>query len=527
MIVFDKAFLNGRFYSMRGEGETFEAMLVHDGKILATGNNEEIRQYPVRESIDLEGRAVLPGMIDTHCQIPEMVDDGRKVDLKSARSFADVRKLLGEGLRKLGTGKWLIGRGLSSMLLAENAFPDRYELDKVTAEVPIYITSFDGHSLMGNSALLKAVGIDSSYIPASGEFVEFDGNHEPTGIFKEIAMAKRILDYCPPLYSDDAECKDAIESYLRHYTGLGYTTVHSVFGNRPSQLLRADLYEELEREHRLPLRINMNWRNQYENGMHLITGLGSDRLKLGPSKFFSDGAMSECTAYLSKEYVDRPGTRGSLQQPEEEFRASVKRAYELGNNVCIHIIGDAALDVVMDLIEEIMDPERPNRFELLHCAVTRPDQLERLKKLPVLVEKQPIFIQAPNTIHGEKRLGTLNPYYHSLKSFFDAGIRVAGGTDGPLSDMNPFMGIQCAVTRKSKDGSVTINPQERISVYEAVQMFTVNGSYANFEEHLKGTLEPGKLADFIVTERDIFESPVDEIGKIKVLAAYVGGEATF
>lgn len=524
-MVFDQAFVNGRIYTMDRAGTRAEAMLVHNGRILAVGSNEEISAQAVRRKTDLEGHTVIPGLIDTHCHVPEMVDDSRKVDLSGARSIRDVQDLLRKGLETLKPGKWLLGRGLSSNLLEEQRLPDRYDLDQVSTAVPIYVMTFDGHSSMGNSRLLETAEIGKGYVPAEGEFLEFDGEGVPTGIFKEAAISSRILRHCPPMYKDETEAQEAIREFLLSYGKLGYTTLHTILGLWPSELSQTRLYQMMERKGTLPLRLNLCWCDCYENNMDILSGLGNERVRLSACKFFADGAMSERTAYLSREYADQPGWRGCMVLEEETFRRRVERAYRLGNDVGIHIIGDAALDVVLKLIEDIRDPESPAHFELIHCAVTRPDQLERMRKLPVVVHKQPIFIAAPTTLRGEEKLGELNRWYHGLRSFLDAGIRVTGGTDGPLSDMDPFTAMECAVTRKSFDGKTVVNPEERISVEEAVRMFTADAAFAGREEAYKGTLEAGKAADFILLDRDIFTAAPEEIHCVRAVRTYVGGEA--
>lgn len=526
MLKFDKAFLHGKIYTMEECGACVEAMLVHDGKILAVGTDEEIAAYPVRETIDLQGRPVIPGLIDTHCHIPLMVDDSRKVDLANARSMQEVLDLLAARLPNLKKGQWLLGRGLSSVLLAERRLPDRRDLDRVSREVPIYIMSFDGHSCMGNSVLLAAVGIGTNYQPRPGEIVEMNAG-EPTGIFKEATISVHILQHCPSLYADDSDAREAVHQCLLESSRQGYTTMHSILGFSASPLDRASIYQEMEREKTLPMRVNMCYCDCYEDPMSIVSGLGDDMLRLGACKFFADGAMSEWTAYLSQDYADRTGWRGTMVLEPEAFCAKVERAYSLGNEVAIHIIGDAALDIVLDLIERIWDPSRKSRFELIHCAVARPDQLERMKKLPVVIHKQPIFIAAPTTLKGEEKLGDLNRYYHGLHSFLDAGLLVTGGTDGPLSDMNPFHGMACAVSRKAFDGKTVVNPQECIDVYSAVRMFTANAAYAGYEEQCKGTLEAGKLADFIILDRDIFQIDPEEISQVAVVRTYLGGESLY
>ena len=179
MLVFDKAFVNGKIHTMDNANTQAEAMLVHDGRILAVGSSGEIGAYPVRQRVDLEGRTVIPGLIDTHCHVPEMVDDSRKVDLADARSIQEVVDRMRKGLETLKPGKWLLGRGVSSALLAEQRLPNRWDLDQVSDTVPIYIMTFDGHSCMANSKLLEIAGIGKGYQPAEGEIVEFDGSGEP------------------------------------------------------------------------------------------------------------------------------------------------------------------------------------------------------------------------------------------------------------------------------------------------------------------------------------------------------------
>lgn len=526
-MIFDSAFINGNIYTMENPDAKVSALLVHDGKIFMIGTDEEITKYQVKEIINLNGKTVIPGLIDTHCHIPEMVEDSRKADLENATSIDEVIKILSEKLSALKKNKWLIGRGLSSGLLKENRLPNRYDLDKVTKDIPVYIMTFDGHSGMCNSKLLEIAGIGKGYSPEVGEIVEFDAQGEPTGIVKEAAITAKLLAKCPPLFEDDIECKEAIRDCLTDFSKMGYTSQHTILGLWPSSLSRAGLYEEMNREGTLPMRINMCFCDEYENGMNIVSGIGDDMVSLGACKFFADGAMSENTAFISQEYADEPGNNGCLVYPEEQLKAKIKKAYDLGNDVCIHIIGDAALDVVLNIIEEIMIPGRDNRFELIHCAVTRPDQIERMSKLPVIVHKQSIFIKAPTTLNGERKLGKLNKYYHGVKSFLDAGITVTGGTDGPLSNMNPFVGMECAVTRVSYDDKTVVNPQECIDVYTAVKMFTANAAYAGRCEDRKGILKEGMLADFIVLNKDIFSIDRFDIHTVRVEKTYLGGKAVY
>lgn len=526
-MIFDKAFINGKVYTMENPYTVAEAMLVHDGKIFETGTTEQISKYDVKQTVDLKGKTVIPGLIDTHCHIPEMVEDGIKADLEHVKSIDEAIEVLKEYAKTLKKGKWIIGRGISSALLKEKRFPNRYELDRVSKDIPIYISAFDGHSSMGNSKIMEFAGIDKNYVPKTGEIIEKDENGEPTGIFKETLITEKLLEKAPPMFENDEEAKEAIHNLLLKSSKMGYTTLHTILNLWPSVISRARLFEEMNSEGTLPMRINMCFCDEYENGMNITSGIGDDMVRLSSCKFFVDGAMSERTAYLSKDYVDKPGCRGTMVHSEEDFEKIVTKAYELGNDVCIHIIGDAALDVVLNLIDKIYNPKQNSRFELIHCAVTRPDQIERLKNMPVIVNKQPIFIKAPTTLKGEEKLGELNKYYHGLKSFTDAGIIVTGGTDGPLSDMNPFMAMECAVTRKGFDEKTVVNPQECIDIYTAVEMFTAKAAYAGREEKKKGMLKEGMLADFIVLDRNIFTVDANDIHDVKVEETYLGGQPLY
>ena len=527
MFTADKTFVNGVFYTMEQERETVGAVVVHDGKFLFAGPAEEALKIPAKQVIDLKGKSVLPGMIDTHCHMSEVAEARVRVDLRGAKSIEEVLALMKERLPDVKPGQWLVGYQVASSSLKEKRLPNRYDLDQVSADVPVYVSSSCLHNFMGNSRVLALAGIDRSFDCPEISLLDRDESGEPTGIFREHGLLKYVNRRRPPAYATYEDAKKALNASLKGCAAMGYTTLHTFDGFTSSLMDNLFVYQQLEQEGALPMRVVLNRETGAGNSIGAISGLGSEKVKYGAVKFFTDGSVAERGAYLSEPYSDAPGTRGRMRNEPRRFAADIRAAYEEGNDVAVHVIGDGGMDLVLDILEGIRDPARPTQFRVIHATVTRPDQVARLAKLPATIDVQPAFMPSLGTVSlprlGPRRMTDVMAY----RSMTDAGLTLTGGTDAPIGTQNPFEGIRFSVLREVHFGADEIFlPQERISVYEAVSMFTKNAARCAHEENLKGTISAGKLADFIVLDRDVFNVPPQEISETKVLATYLGGSPT-
>jgi predicted amidohydrolase YtcJ len=526
MIQADVNFVNGKIYTMVSEQQTVSAFSVIDGKIVAAGTSSEIARIPAKQTIDLKGAVVLPGFQDTHCHIAEAAEGTEKVDLSTASSMDEVVGMLRDALNKKTDGGWLTAYQVDASHLKEKRLPDRFDLDKVSETIPVFISANCLHNFMCNTAALKKIGVERLAAAPEKDLMITDENGSPTGRFREHCLLKYINSVRPCVLKNDGECKDALEKTLLDFASKGVTTVHTYDGFDGSRCDSLDMYQMLERECRLPIRAVLNRQRGVNNSIGALSGFGNERIKYGAVKLFADGSFSQRSAYVKKEYSDQKNWYGIPVRTDDQMFASINTAYEKGNDVAVHVIGDGALDQVLSIIKKIYDPSRPQQFRLIHMLLAMPDQLDELAGYPVVVDTQPVFI--PNMgILGKIRLGEDRArYLIAMKSMLERGIIVSGGDDAPISNNNPFVGIRYAVTRETYFGSSEqLYPEECLSVYQAVCLYTKNAAYDAHEENLKGTIEVGKLADAIVIDRDIFTVSAKDISSIKVLATYVGGKA--
>jgi predicted amidohydrolase YtcJ len=535
MIYADKTFFNGKIYTMNRPGETVEAIVVRDGKIAWTGSSEEALKYPTHEKTDLGGRVGLPGFIDTHIHVFMDCLYKSYVDLSSATSVADIVNTMKE--KGDPNAEWLVGAGIFSENLQENRFPQRYELDEISRDRPVMLSSHCGHIMMINS---KALSLTE--IVAQSEFddecLEYYDDGEPNGIIMESAQGKYLGAILDNNWTDPVYRKSLIRAGLPAYSQSGHTTLHAVAlmpDTPPTE--HFDQYFELERRDELSVRVVINPSEPLPWSLDPITGFGTDMVKLGSKKIFLDGSMGGRTAALLEPYSDAPGETGIITLSEDALRELFEEAYGAGLEVSVHVIGDAAMQRVLDAAEQVYptidepDPVKrlaktDKRLRIIHAMIIKPDHIDRLKKLPVILDVQPGFLHSDVHI-AEDRLGAERvKYLMPFKTFIDNGILLTGGSDAPVDPPIPLNGIQCAVTRQDLCGFPEggLQASEAISVYEAVAMYTKNAAFCSNEENMKGTISVGKYADFILLDRDIFEVEPKDIHKIEVLRTVVGGD---
>ncbi|MDR1136659.1 MAG: amidohydrolase [Clostridiales Family XIII bacterium] len=535
---FDKLFYNAKIYTMNKPGETAEAIVVHDGKIVFAGSNADAALYPVAETEDLGGRVGLPGISDTHIHLLADCNNKDFVVLNKAGSVDELVATMRS--RDDGGKNWLIGCDLTMSDLAENRYPLRHELDRVSSERPVAILSHCLHVIMVNSKAIAMAGLTKENT-AGDSTLTFYEDGTPDGVVREEAYTKHFIAVLGDTLAGEECRKEIIRKHIGAYSRQGYTTLHAISSydiDPPYEYF--DQYYELEREGILPVRVIINSAH-FPDALNCVTGFGTDMVKAGAKKIYLDGSFGGLTAGMREAYSDAPGEKGSIFFTREELAGLLREAYDHGMEASVHVIGDAAMDRLLDAAEDVYPisddpisyeacPEKrlaaagARRLRVIHASLADSGQIDRLKRLPIILDMQPNFIHSDSSFAPE-RLGERMKNFMPLRSYIDAGILLTGGSDAPVDPPLPFLGMECAVTRRSIDGFPVegLAPEQAISVYEAVSMYTRNAAYCSSEEHLKGTVSAGKYADFILIDRDIFEIETTEIHNTHVLKTVVGG----
>ncbi len=395
-----------------------------------------------------------------------------------------------------------------------------------------------GHVIVTNSKGLEMIGMSESAPEIEGGQIDLDENGRPLGIFRERARAC-ILDAIPE--KETEEIKELILLAQEEALANGIVEIHSDdFKDVPTNYLKViQAYRELIDEGKLKIRVYEQCnlpsvekiQDFLDNGYHTGWNLGDGLFTLGPLKLLSDGALGARTAYLNEPYSDEPSQRGMLLFETEDLKAMVKKCHEAGMQIAIHAIGDGAVDEVMDAIEEAkQNYHRLNeRHGIIHCQVTTPAQLERMKRLDLIAYIQPIFLNYDLKILdsrlGEKRAATA----YDWKSVFDKELHPTGSSDCPVETLNIMENIYAAMTRKDLNGNPQggWKPEQNLSLEQCLRLFTINSAYACFAEEKKGSIRKGKSADFVVIDRDIAKTGPDDIKDIKIERTYLAGKKLY
>lgn len=534
----DLILINGRIYTMDYEKSIAEAVAVKDGKISAVGNNDEIIALRTAETevIDLHGKVLLPGFIDSHMHVFSFGNSLQMVNLAEAKSVEDIVCMTKDFINKknIAKGKWVRGRGWNhDYFEAEKRFPTRYDLDKISTEHPIVVTRACGHVSIVNSKALEIAGITSATTQVEGGRFDIDENGEPLGIFREKALGL-IYDNIPT--DSLEEIKDMIREALRYANSKGVTSIQTddlehLPGKDFEMMIRA--YSELKESGELTVRIyeqcllsdKSRLKDFLSKGYN--TGWGDEMFKLGPLKILADGSLGARTAALCTPYADDPSTSGILVYTAEELEELVKCAHDAGMHVAIHCIGDRTMYMAFNSIEKALrdNPRENHRHSIVHCQITDETLLNKYKELDVVALIQPIFLHYD--LHMvEQRVGKEKAQKtYAFKTMLNKGVHVALGTDCPVEALDTMPNIYCAVTRKDLKGYPQDGwlPQEKLTVEEAVYCYTMGGAYASFEENVKGSITPGKFADMVVLSENIFEIEPEKIKDVKVEKTFLGG----
>ena len=526
--------LNGRIATLDAEGRVVEALAARDGRIVAVGSNKEVARCAGgwTQVIDLGGRTVLPGLIDVHTHALDWAKGILKGEIDSGfpqvRSIHDIVEQVRARAAAAKPGEWITGSGWDDAKLAERRYVTRQDLDAVSPANPVYLAHVSGHLAAANSAALKQAGITRGTKDPPGGVIERDARGDPTGILKDAAM-DLMSAHLPPDPSDVAERAAKLASEKAVEVGL--TTIHDIMRTPADR----SGYQTARERGWLKVRVQMvplvgsfdEAETLARMGVH--TGFGDDRLRLGAVKMFADGGMGARTVAIYPPGVEgEPDNFGLLIWKPEEMQKAHRILAAAGWQLTTHAIGDRAIDQVLDSYAAAMKMLglREPRFRIVHCGISTPAIQKRLRELGVLVDGDPPFIYWIGSWfrkYGPERLRWSYPG----KSYVDNGIIAGGGSDVSVTPISPWWGIWAGVARRELLSGEVLTPQERLTVPQVLALYTRNGATIGFEENIKGSLEPGKLADFIVVDRDVFSVPVDELKDVQVLKTFVGGELVY
>ena len=529
---------NGQVYT--GEETLRQAFLVEDGVILAVGSDAVIRALADDNTVctDLGGRFVCPGFNDSHMHLLNL---GQSLNAAQLAQHTDSLSGMLSYLRDYAAsnpprpGSWLLGRGWNQDYFTDvSRLPSRADLDSVSAEVPIMLTRACGHCCVVNSRVLEIAGITGDTPSPEGGNIGKE-NGVPDGRLYDNAID--LLTPFIPL-PDKEELKNMIRLACLALNSYGVTSSQTddycVFRAIPFETVNA-AYRELEESGELTVRVyeQANFttlpelRRFVEAGN--VTGAGSELFKIGPLKMLGDGALGAHTAHLSRPYADMPETCGFSLFSSEHMNEMVSYANAHGMQVAIHAIGDACLDQVLNAVDLALKehPRKDHRHGVVHCQVSRADQLERITALHMHVYAQSIFLDYDNHIVLNRIGPELASTSYCWKTLADSGVSVSNGSDCPVELPDVMRGIECAVTRTSIDGTGPYLPQEAFSVREALDSFTIRSAEASFEEGFKGRIASGYLADFVILDQNPFTVDPHELHNVTVEACYLGGNCVY
>jgi predicted amidohydrolase YtcJ len=521
-------------YTIAGEDQeliTFDAIAVQEGKVVATGNLADLQQQLAGlNTIDGEGKTLIPGLIDAHVHVMGLGYQQLDVDVQGVDSLEETLEIIREYAEDNPDLEWIRGRGWNQVLWEENEFPTAEDLDSVVPDRPVYLTRVDGHAAWTNSKALEVAGISRDTPDTQGGRVVRDEFGDATGIFVDATMSY-ITQHIPERTPEENE--QAFELALQVMAEHGLTSVHDARIDVDTW----DMYKDFADNDKLITRIYAMiggtgdiFDELAENGP--IESYANDLLALRSVKISADGALGSRGAAMIEHYHDDPGNDGLLFYDQEELDEMVLKGASNGFQMNIHAIGDAANRQVLNSFQyaqEQLGDQSELRHRVEHAQIVHPDDIPRFVELDIIASMQPTHATSDMNM-AEDRVGSERMEgAYAWQTFLDQGTVIAGGSDFPVENVNPFYGLYSAVTRQDHGGMPPGGwySEHRLSRVEALRIFTRDAAYAAHQEDVLGTLETGKWADFILIDRDIFEVDASQIWETEVLETWVAGEKVY
>ncbi len=511
---------NARIHTVNPAQPLAKAMAIRQGRVVAVGDDMSAFTGPKTQVLDLKGAAVIPGLIDSHVHMHGLGQLLETADLRHVKTVAEVAAMVRQRAARAPKGTWIRARNWDQTNWG-GEFPLHTALTEAAPEHPVFLTRVDGHAAWVNRKAMDLAGIDDQTPDPMGGKIIRDSAGRATGVLIDRAQGLVGAKIPPPT---DDEVLSRLRAAARECARLGLTTVHDA--GIGEQELRA--YRRLLAAKQLPIRIyamiggeGRMWTRFLETGPEI-----NERLTVRSIKLMADGAMGSRGAAFWQPYADDPGNTGLMILKQETVERVAKQALEKGFQVNTHAIGDRANRMVLDAYGKILGENNKRRFRIEHAqAISLPD-FSLFKKYGLIAAMQSTHA----TSDMRWALARLGPDRvmgaYAQKRMLNAGAVVANGSDFPVEEPNPLMGFYAAVSRQDAQGMPAggWRPEERFSRAEALRSWTWAGAYAAYEEDWKGTLEPGKIADFLVLSGDIMTIPMQELPKVKVKMTFVAGE---
>lgn len=523
------AFINGKIWTGSPAQKEVTILVTSGTRILAAGDRTSIQSYldETTQIVDLQGQRVVPGFNDAHVHFMSGGFYLLGIDLRKARNPQEFREIMRDYTQNLPHGRWITGGDWDHEAWPTKKWPTKELIDDITRNHPVMVNRLDGHIALANSLALKMAGIDKNTPdPFGGTIHHHPQTGEPTGILIDNA-ASLVYRIIPDPTSE--ELLAAAKAAQEHALSLGVTSVQDIMAS--ANELRA--YQKLLADGELKIRLYVFRPIFYRKQLGEIgikQAFGHSMLRIGGVKVMADGSMGAGSALFYDPYSDEPETRGLALQSREELIRMVVESDSLGLQIALHAIGDKANTWALDAFEEALkrNGQRDSRHRIEHAQVVLPADLPRFAELGVIASIEPSHC-IDDMRWAEKRIGERAQHAYLFRSFVQHRAHLAFGTDWTVEPLDPMLGLYAAITREFPEGGPKDGwfPDEKITLEQAVEFYTLGSAYSEFTDHEKGTLEPGKLADFVVLDKDIFNIAPKELLQTKVKMTVVGGKIRF
>ncbi|MFK7951985.1 MAG: amidohydrolase [Ekhidna sp.] len=540
-IAADMILINASIYTMDDANPTVEAIAIKADTFLYVGSKMGVEDFvgESTQTVDLEGKTIVPGLIEGHAHIMGVGYNLVNLDLMETKSYQEVVDMVSERARNMPEGTWILGRGWHQDKWTEqpeltNGFPTHDLLSEAVPNHPVYLKHASGHAALANAKAMEVANVNSNTPqPDGGEIFKSIGN-QPTGIFNETAQG--LIGKVIP-ESTDEDATQALKLALEECFKNGITGFHTAGQNQKD----IDLFKAFAENDELKLRlyVMLTGRDQelldnyFANGIE--HNLYDGQLSVRSVKLYADGALGSRGAWLLEEYTDAPGVHGHNVMPMEAIESVTAQAYKAGFQVCIHAIGDRANQEVLDIYERTFNlyPEgapKESRFRIEHAQHFHPDDIPRFAEMGVIPAMQAIHM-ASDRPWAIDRLGKERIEWgaYMWQDLLQSGAKIVNGTDAPVEPINPFASLYASVSRRTLKGNPDggYEPTQKMTREQALRSYTLDAAYGAFQEDMKGSIEIGKWADVTILDRDIMTIPEDDILNTKVTMTIIGGEVVY